>query len=80
MSEKCRSCSADVIWCLSAPGGKRMPVDKTPDPAGHLVLDMSKDPPVATYAGTQTLKADPGRLTYRSHFATCPERDAWRKR
>ena len=65
----CTGCGAAIRWTLTA-SGKRMPVDAKPEK--RIVLDdvrLGDDPPTARVVDT-----------YVSHFATCPDRDRFRKR
>jgi len=69
----CRSCNAAIFWARSE-YGKRTPIDAAPHPEGNLVV----------VGGTARVlrkgqAAPEGVLRYRSHFATCPERQLWRK-
>ena len=71
----CRSCGASIIWGMTT-NGKRAPFDETPDPKGLFTIDETKDPPVFEYPKPGT---PPGER-FTNHFATCPQRDAWRKK
>jgi hypothetical protein len=71
----CHSCGAVVVWAVTD-AGKRMPVDPDPTVVGNLILErrdgqdrVTSAPPVAT--------SEPKRWV--SHFATCPQANAWRK-
>lgn len=77
----CRSCKRAIIWTRTHKG-KRMPVDADPREDGNIVL--REDPTgrvIAEYPGKEhaTLFNDDRRPRYVSHFATCPERNDWRK-
>lgn len=72
------SCRARIIWALSASGSKA-PFDADPDPArGDRELTGLGPTPVASYVA----KLDRfGRTDlYLSHWATCPAREAFRKK
>jgi hypothetical protein len=76
----CRSCGAEVIW-TSTRGGKTMPVDAEPHPDGTVALTY--DPlhdgiVVAEVLGPLEAMASDDPL-HRSHFATCPHADDWRR-
>lgn len=73
---RCRSCRAEVIWCVT-PAGKRMPVDAQPVEGGNLLL-TTDDPPVARVVDPDQLLIDDGQR-FVSHFATCPEADTHRR-
>jgi hypothetical protein len=84
----CRSCGAAVVWVVTEPAGRRMPLDAEPAPDGTVVITdrMGGLAWVLTRAELDELAAaeentPPEGLTprYRSHFATCPEARQWRK-
>lgn len=57
-----------------------MPLDAVADPEGNvIVIEFRPKPLVRVYAKPEDVPADEP-LRYRSHFATCPEADEWRKR
>jgi hypothetical protein len=91
MSDVCASCKAPLIWAKTG-RDKWMPVDSEPTEGGYLLLSHRHvgEPPVAvvlTRATVQKLQAEherspqdgPLRL-FTSHFATCPDAAAHRKR
>jgi hypothetical protein len=80
----CRSCGATIRWATTV-NGKRIPVDDEPVPDGNLVLS---DPTPGAYAPTAaqyvapeqpSLFPEPDPPRFRSHYATCPDADRWRK-
>lgn len=76
----CRSCDAPIIWATSS-GGKPMPVDAAITPDGNVELSMQPGlyvGPVATVVPAPTLFDEKPRR--KAHFATCPQRDKWRRR
>lgn len=75
----CRSCGAPLLWVITD-GGKRMPLDADPTPAGTFVVaDRDRDALRVSYVAPDALLIDdPPR--YVSHYATCPDADRWRKR
>lgn len=78
----CRSCSAPIVWCLTA-AGKRIPVDRVPVAGGNLKLTVEADGTTrAEAAGEPELFAsfDEDDRRYVAHFTTCPEADEWRSR
>jgi hypothetical protein len=52
-----------------------MPLDESPDPDGKFVLDETREPPVATFAGENPNEDE--RFT--SHFATCVDAARFRR-
>jgi hypothetical protein len=91
MPDVCASCKAPLIWATTE-RGKRMPVDSEPVTGGNILLSHRHvgEPPVAlpqAKAALEQLAAEherspqegPLRL-FTSHFATCPDAAAHRKR
>lgn len=65
---RCRSCGAAIVWGKTA-NGKAMPLDAKPERL--FVLKSADDP------DCQDVVQVP---TYRSHFATCPDADKFRRK
>jgi hypothetical protein len=59
----CRSCHAPILWVVTHPGGKRMPLDAKPEKRFVVVND----------GAAEVVDA------YVSHFATCVHADLHRK-
>jgi hypothetical protein len=78
----CRSCHAPIVWLRIRPGGRRMPIDAEPSPAGNVLVDFAAAAGlVLSVASVAVIKAEtPDEPLYLSHFVTCPQSDAWRKR
>lgn len=79
--EACRSCDAPIIWAGSVATGKPMPVDAVPTPDGNVELrrvGFQRAMAVVHAAGTGLFPATDQPLR-KSHFATCPQADEWRK-
>lgn len=75
MSQSCRSCGAPVVWGVTEKG-RRMPLDAEPVAWGNIELDEES-------GRLRVLAGDEPRLSgkrYISHFATCPEAKAHRRR
>ena len=79
---QCRSCSADIAWCLlQAKSGKwsRHPIDFEPVPDGNLAVYRDHTGQLRA----RTLGKDGAPETYerraRSHSATCPSAAEHRK-
>jgi hypothetical protein len=88
MADKCRSCGAAIEWAVTE-RGKRMPVDAEPVEDGTILLShkVMGEPPVATVQSKAQIEqarseaahlGQPHRL-FKSHFATCPQSNRWRK-
>ena len=76
----CTSCGALILWAMTL-AGKRMPVDAISDDAGNLRLVQEAGQLVARITPpTQTTSLFDAEPRYRSHFATCPNADAHRRR
>lgn len=77
-TEKCRSCGEKIMFATTE-SGKIMPVNKMPDENGNLVLEGDTVRYVGRPDEAPTLfEVEPVRYT--SHFVSCPDRRAWRKR
>lgn len=78
----CRSCRAPVRW-VETRQGKRMPINAEPTHSGTLVLYRragSDGQPVGGWIVRRAWPFDaPDEPLYTSHFATCPNADAWRQ-
>ena len=81
MPESCRSCGEKIMF-VETKSGNVMPVNFKPDPTGSLVMREEEGRRVV-----QGVTPIPnGQLSlleerrYKSHFATCPDRDVWRNR
>jgi len=75
---RCKSCSAPIIWAITKTGN-RMPVDARPHPNGNVQLTQEGSAtPWATVH-----KQGPGLFDewvgHMPHHATCPDADKWRK-
>jgi hypothetical protein len=70
MSTRCKSCSAEVLWCRTE-SGKSMPVDAAPTERGNLIVDGA--------ACRVATLFDPPSERYTSHFASCPQSAEHRK-
>lgn len=76
--QACRSCDAPIVWANTA-GQKLMPVDAEPTEEGNVELtpgSLGRGPTATVLTGPSLF----GGPRYTSHFATCPEADAWRQR
>lgn len=79
-SSKCRSCGADVRWCITAASGKRMPVDVEPVPDGNVWVDrIEQGTPIVEVVLTGADVPANIALRYQSHFVSCPDSASWRR-
>lgn len=81
--EPCRSCGARIVWCFTSKGN-RMPVDAEKTDAGNLQYTGERDKGMAVVRAvgrtTARILRERGEALYVSHFATCRDRDDWRKK
>lgn len=73
----CRSCRAPIVWSVSE-RGKRIPLGPEAGTSGTGRFILTPDGLGGTIA--VALKADDPQAGLINHFATCPDRDAWRRR
>jgi hypothetical protein len=80
----CRSCGAEIVWVRLMPTGARAPVDAQTDLDGNLLLEeaaIAGDPPTAVLVSRARAAELVGtKPLFRSHFASCPQAEQWRKR
>lgn len=70
---RCRSCRAPVIWAETK--NSRAPFDEEPSADGTFLLEeATPDRVTATYLPKGTRPQ-----LHTNHFATCPQKDQWRK-
>lgn len=73
----CRACGAPIAWRRTV-NDKPMPIDPVPHPSGNVLIQRNgrvivlRDPPELR------LRRSTGPL-YRSHWATCPFADRFRR-
>jgi hypothetical protein len=79
----CRSCDAPIIWIVTKPGNRSMPIDPEPQPDGTILVDFDKGVGVVLSKGAiasiATDLAATNEPLYRSHFATCPQAQEHRR-
>lgn len=70
---RCSGCGAIILWGRT-PSGSPIPMDPTPIPMpeGHYI--MVEEP------GKPTRCIPAPKQVFRSHFASCPDRDKFRRR
>jgi hypothetical protein len=78
---RCRSCGAEVRW-VSTKADRRMPLDAWPSRDGNvqLVADQGQLVAEVLRSGRAAEARARGLELFRSHFATCPNADAHRRR
>jgi len=74
----CEACGADIIWALTIPGRKRMPVDPdrydADDDRANLVVNRDHLGSVIVRAITADVEIVPPQWRAMPHFATCTAR------
>ena len=71
MTTTCQSCGAEIVWAVTM-GGKPTPCD-----AKTVKVQVWTGRIVETVHGpSQQVEV---KTAYVSHFASCPQRDKWRK-
>ena len=73
---QCRSCGAEIIWIHSA-SGNLMPLDAVPVEDGNMCIVDGKAHSISSDLFEPMLPQGP---RYKSHFATCPQAQKWRKK
>ena len=71
----CKSCGAPIVWACVA-SGKRAPFDLAETPDGEWGIDDREAQPRAEKID-RDIETQPG---HKSHFATCPDAKAWRRK
>lgn len=74
----CSSCASPVLWAVTDPERKNMPIDPLPHKDGTILLERIGQAVVARVLHHWELRAYADQPRYRSHFATCPEARAHR--
>lgn len=68
-ADTCDSCGTEIVWARNEDTGSWMPLERDPDGDWTVARSPAQDLS-AIYA--------PDEGNYVSHFATCPQSDAWR--
>jgi len=88
---RCRRCKAPIAWARTSPAGRPIPLDPEPVARGNVAIvghaerDLMDTPAghelvVLVLGATMLATLPPDTRLYRSHFATCPYADAFRRR
>lgn len=85
---ECHSCHAPIRWAIHAVTGRRMPLNPEANPRGNIGIvefvecDGATRLPLAIPKVVINPKAEATVTPYRytTHFATCPEANAHRRR
>lgn len=83
---RCRSCDAEIIWAVTT-SQKSMPLDNKATlsvKSGYRLVPVPPDvaaiDPAALPSAWFTKNPRPDEPLYTSHFATCPNADAHRRK
>lgn len=82
---RCKSCAAPIVWAKTRTG-KSMPLDVDPVPHGNVTIVDYVNPGAVTptpvvVVGQLALDDTPVSVwRYQSHFSTCPDAVAHRRR
>ena len=80
-NSNCRSCGAQVRWCITDVNRKRMPVDPEPVADGNVwIMRMEQGTPIIGVALQGSGVPASEALRYVSHFVTCPDSASWRNK
>lgn len=85
MTTHCRSCGAEIVWTITGTG-KRMPIDAYPADDGNLFVFVrpGMTPESESVASDSPRAREHAALgdapRFRSHFATCPDAVAHRRK
>ena len=77
----CRSCHAEIDWA-GLEGGGPIPIDRASagDPKGNLAIRRIEHGTLRARYLRKGEQPQAGEVRGISHFATCPDAPAWRKR
>jgi hypothetical protein len=73
----CRSCGAVILWAVTK-AGKRIPLDAEPCPDGNVFV-VQTERGLSAYFPTAGAVME-GCARHKSHFATCPDGPAHRRK
>jgi hypothetical protein len=80
----CKSCGARIIWARTSLGAK-MPIDQLATSDGNAVVVgrvLGESTPIVVVLTRDSLaraREQGDLLLYRSHFASCPDAEQWRR-
>lgn len=81
--DTCRSCGAPISWAFTLKG-KRLPMDPDPAENGNVILPIDEDglplPAIVFRDAEDAMDGFPGANRYLSHFVTCPNAGAHRRK
>lgn len=76
---RCRTCGAEIAWATT-PAGSLIPLDAQPHPTGNLAVHRNARGDLIARPLKAEDEPDAGEKRGISHFATCPDSAAHRRR
>jgi hypothetical protein len=76
---RCKSCGAPIVWAVSVNTGKALPLDPEAGTEGNVRLEWTRDGTPYVTVLTDKQRAGHRGALYRSHWATCPDSQSWRR-
>jgi hypothetical protein len=75
----CRSCGARIQW-VETVAGRRMPLDVGAASDGNVIFSSEGKALVLSQDAAAQARQTGATRFFRSHFATCPDREKWRRK
>lgn len=79
MSDKCKTCGAEILWLKHHETMKSNPIDAKPNVNGNLAISREKGLYRTATGNEIDMAKNDGKNLYISHFATCRQADQHRK-
>jgi len=80
--DNCRTCGKAILWTQTITG-RRMPVDAVAYPDGNIILGLREHQLPLALVQTEQARTElqaKGEHLYLSHFVTCPQASAHRRK
>ena len=85
---RCRSCGATIVWAITQPGKKRMPVDADQDDQrGNVALTATQSDEFGPHWAAVVVPTNKaaamraaGQPLHLPHHASCPDGEKWKKK
>ena len=72
----CKACGLEILWVHTAATNRLMPLDPEPCPDGNIAIVEDR----AHVKKGDLFEERAAGLLYKSHFATCPQADKFRRK
>jgi hypothetical protein len=70
---QCRSCNAEILWCITDKNGAKMPLDLEANREGYWVkVELKPNGDKIVHRLNREEQGTDTRTRYTSHFETCP--------